>query len=156
MRTIHKECKPWRRQIKHVKGIVVWSEFKHQVLCLNCGIWLVILMHTFSGVLASQSRHVYTCVWLFLHLACSSRGAGAREIWQVLWYVVAGSHHVHPVSTCIFHSVRCQCLYPIAHTPHIMCECIHGNEWADRLASTADVTFDLQLGRAEAFWGGTF
>ena len=30
---------------------------------------------------------------------------------------------------------------------------VNGNEWADRLASTADITFSLQLGRAEVIRG---
>lgn len=28
----------------------------------------------------------------------SAGGAWPREIWQVMWHVVAGGHHVHPVS----------------------------------------------------------
>lgn len=38
---------------------------------------------------------VCTCVFLLI----SSRGSGSREVRQVMWHVVSGRHHVHPVST---------------------------------------------------------
>ena len=31
----------------------------------------------------------------------SSRGAGSREVRQILWYLVPGGHHVHTVSIYI-------------------------------------------------------
>lgn len=59
-------------------------------------------IHPTLIILSIKVNFVNNCIaffdWFCLSLI-SSRGVGAREIWQVMRHVVSGCHHVHPVST---------------------------------------------------------
>ena len=50
---------------------------------------------------------VYVCAYLPVHLSVSPWGAWAREIWQIMWYVVSGCDHVHSVSTLCVSTLFC-------------------------------------------------
>lgn len=39
------------------------------------------------------------CACVYVSPLISSWGFGSGEVWQIMWHVVSGCHHVHPVST---------------------------------------------------------